>query len=92
MDPRQRGKNCPSMGERQRRIAYLLSLLLALRRLDREESAPAGGSCRQATVSRDPELVACDANMCPEDFEKSLERSIHVQVERPKRCVDRKNV
>ena len=24
-------KNCPSMGERQRRIAYLLSLLLALR-------------------------------------------------------------
>ena len=41
-------------------------------------------------------LIAYDANMCPEDFEKSLwfqmgadacggsERSVHVQVERPK--------
>ena len=27
---------------------------------------------RQAKVTRHPWLVACDANMCPEDFEKSL--------------------
>ena len=26
---------------------------------------------RQATVTRQPWLVACDANMCPEDFERS---------------------
>ena len=57
---------------------------------------------KQARTTRHPWLIACDANMCPEDFEKSLwfqretmlevpERSIHVQVERPTRCVDRKN-
>ena len=52
---------------------------------------------KQARSIRHPWLVTCDANMCPEDFEKSLlvskganacggsERSVHVQVERPKR-------
>ena len=37
------------MGERHRRIAYLLSL-----------------------TTKHPWLIACDANMSPEDFEKSL--------------------
>ena len=27
---------------------------------------------KQAKVARHPWLIACDANMCPEDFEKSL--------------------
>ena len=36
-DPRQRRKNCPSMGERQRMFAIFLGLLLAFRRLDPEE-------------------------------------------------------
>ena len=50
---------------------------------------------KRARTTRHPWLKACDANMCPEDFEKSLwfqretmhvvvtERSIHVQVKRP---------
>ena len=49
---------------------------------------------KQARTTRHPWLIACDANMCPEDFEKSLwfqkgadacggpERSFHVQVEK----------
>ena len=52
---------------------------------------------KQARTTRHAWLIACDANMCPEDFErKSLvpigadacggpERSIYVQVERPKK-------
>ena len=59
---------------------------------------------KRTRTTRHPWLIACDANMCPEDFEKYLlvpkgddacggtERSIHVQVERPKRCRDRKSV
>ena len=49
---------------------------------------------KQARTTRHPWLIACDANMCPEDFAKSLwfQREQmhvvapnHVQVERPKR-------
>ena len=37
VDPRKWWKNCPSIGECQRRIACLLCVFLALRRLDSEE-------------------------------------------------------
>ena len=52
---------------------------------------------KQARTTGHPWLIACDANMCPEIFAKSLwfkkevvhvvapERSIYVQMERPKR-------
>ena len=45
---------------------------------------------KQAQTTRPPWLAAGDANMCPEDFEKSLwfrssERCVYVQIERPKR-------
>ena len=56
-------------------------------------------------VTRHPWLIACDANMCPEDFEKCLWFSrdlMHVVVDPkeastcrskgPKRSVDRKNL
>ena len=49
---------------------------------------------KQADTTGHPLLVVCDANVCPEDFEKSLwfqrsrcgpERNVHVLVERSKR-------
>ena len=44
---------------------------------------------RQAEVTRHPWLVACDANMCPEDFENRLWfQSRHMCMEAQKACVD----
>ena len=55
---------------------------------------------KQAKVTRHPLLVECDANMCPEDLERSLwfqretdaccssERSVHMQIQRFERRVN----
>ena len=63
----------------------------------RRKNCPSMGVVKQAKSTRHPWLIACDANMCPEDFEKSLwfqrepgacggsEISVHMQVKRPKR-------
>ena len=80
-----------------RRFACFLRVLLALRRLDPRKEALLEALLKQAKVTRHPWLVACDANMCPEDFEKESlvpkrtdacsgsGRSVHVQVKRPER-------
>ena len=84
------------MGERQRRIACLLGVLLALSWTPRNEALPKA-VLKQARTTRHPWLMACDANMCVEDFEKEslvpqgadvcggTERSIYVQVKGPER-------
>ena len=53
---------------------------------------------RQAKVTRHPWLIACDANTHREDFEKGADvccgPEIHVdmQIKKPKRRVDRKDL
>ena len=55
-----------------RRSGCLLGVLLAFRRLDPRNEALLEVAVKQATVTRHPWLIACDANMCPEDLERSL--------------------
>ena len=67
-DPKQRRKNCPSMGERQSRFAGFLGV---------EDWTPRNETLLDAVVKQANTithlwLVACDANMCPEDFENGL--------------------
>ena len=47
-------KTCQSMGECQERIACLLGVLLALRRLDSEERSPAGSSPEASKINQTP--------------------------------------
>ena len=60
-------KICPSI----RRFACFPAVFLALRRLDPRNEALLEAVVKQAKTTRHQWLVAGDANMCPEDFEKS---------------------
>ena len=46
--------NCPSVGESQRRIAYLHGVLLALRRMDSEECSLVGSSLEASKNNQTP--------------------------------------
>ena len=60
------------MGGCKKRFACFLGVLLALRRMDPKERGLAGGSGKANKSHRHRWLVACDANMCQEDFEKKF--------------------
>ena len=60
------------MGECQRRIACLSVLFWHSECKTPRNDALLEAVLKQARTTRHPWLVTCDANMCPEDFEKSL--------------------
>ena len=55
-----------------RRHACFLRFLLALGRLDPRNEALMKAVVNQGRTARHSWLIACDAHMCPDDFEKSL--------------------
>ena len=57
--------------ELQRRSAGFLGVLLAFRRLAPRNEALLEAVVKQEKTTRHPWLVACDVNMCPEDFKTS---------------------
>ena len=88
------------MGGRKRRIAYLLSLLLAFGRMDVEMEAV----LKRTRTTKHPWLTACDANMSPKDFEKKnlvskrsnacdcTRRSVNVQIKKCQRRMGGKGI
>ena len=98
-DLRQRKMNRPGMGERQRRFA---SFLCVFQGWTPRNEALLEAVLKQASTTRHLWLVACDANMCPEDFEKKKrslvlkgidacsgsKRRVHVQIQRFERRMD----
>ena len=65
-------KNRPSVGECQKRIVCLLHVFSHSGTRTPRNEALLEAVPKQARPTRHPWLIACDANMCPEDCQMSF--------------------